>query len=105
MSYIVGRASLQLCFNPSTRQIAVRTVVSFTILSTSLSLFEGRDEYIGSELQERPSPIASKAEDERSSTARRYFWATCRSAGWIKSHQRRIDSCTSASDFSPTTSA
>ena len=34
---------------PADRQTAVRTVASFTILSMSLSLFEGRDEYIGSE--------------------------------------------------------
>src|SRR5579863_9827264 len=51
----------------------------------------------------RASPMASKADDERPSTISRYFWAIGRSAGWIRAHQRRTDSCTSASLFSPTT--
>src|SRR5579859_870916 len=51
------------------------------------------------------APIASSAELERPSTINRYFCAMGRSAGWIKVHHRRTDSCISASLFSPTTRA
>src|SRR5208282_2938241 len=88
-------------------QTVERTPASLTIRSMILIRAEGNASYLTSPPLEhlRPSPMASRADAERPSTVRRYFSAMGRSAGWMRSHQRQIDSCISASVFSPETRA
>src|SRR5579885_3099662 len=52
-----------------------------------------------------PSRIACRLAFDRLRTIERYFSATARSSGRTIFHQRRMDSCTSASFFSPSTRA